>query len=183
MRVICYGDSNTFGFDPRSFLGSRYDASCRWVDILAAETGWAVRNYGTNGLEIPRHDVSFSESPDLLIVMLGTNDLLQGADPEATARRMGNFLERLSVDRRTILLIAPPPLKRGEWVTENQLVQNAITLGSLYRRQAEEKNVLFADAGAWSIPLAFDGVHMTEEGNKRFAANLLRHMKQHLFLD
>ena len=34
MRVCCFGDSNTYGYDPRSFLGGRYAAENRWVDIL-----------------------------------------------------------------------------------------------------------------------------------------------------
>ena len=40
MRVCCFGDSNTYGYDPRSFLGGRYAAENRWVDILQSKTGW-----------------------------------------------------------------------------------------------------------------------------------------------
>ena len=39
MKVICFGDSNTYGYDPRSWIGGRYEPDSRWVDILAAETG------------------------------------------------------------------------------------------------------------------------------------------------
>ena len=53
MNIICFGDSNTYGYDPRSWLGGRYDAGSRWVDILASETGWTIRNMGVNGREIP----------------------------------------------------------------------------------------------------------------------------------
>lgn len=180
MTILCYGDSNTFGFDPRSFLGGRYAPDCRWVDILAAETGWNVHNNSMNGRQIPRQEVSFSGSVDLLILMLGTNDLLQGATAEETTRRMGDFLGKLSIDSRKILLIAPPPLKRGEWVSDDQLVRESLALCSLYRHLAEEKNILFADAGEWNVPLAFDGVHITEEGNRIFAENLLRRIKMYI---
>ena len=54
MNVICFGDSNTYGYDPRGYFGGRYDADSRWVDILAAETGWTVRNMGQNGREMAR---------------------------------------------------------------------------------------------------------------------------------
>lgn len=54
MKVICYGDSNTYGYDSYSWLGGRNDADSRWVDILAFETGWEVCNMGQNGREIPR---------------------------------------------------------------------------------------------------------------------------------
>ena len=37
MDIICFGDSNTYGYDPRGYFGGRYDADCRWVDILAVE--------------------------------------------------------------------------------------------------------------------------------------------------
>lgn len=48
MNVICFGDSNTYGYDTWGYFGGRYDAGCRWVDILAAETGWTVCNMGQN---------------------------------------------------------------------------------------------------------------------------------------
>ncbi len=53
MEVICFGDSNTYGYNPRGYFGGRYDADSRWVDILAAETDWTVYNMGQNGREIP----------------------------------------------------------------------------------------------------------------------------------
>lgn len=52
MKDICFGDSNTYGYDPRSWLGGRYDADICWVNILAAKTGWTIRNMGENGREI-----------------------------------------------------------------------------------------------------------------------------------
>ena len=33
MKVICYGDSNTYGYDPRLPLGGRYDHP--WPELLA----------------------------------------------------------------------------------------------------------------------------------------------------
>ena len=53
MNVICFGDSNTFGFNPCSYLGGRYSSETRWVNILAAKTGWTIQNQGLNGREIP----------------------------------------------------------------------------------------------------------------------------------
>ena len=70
MNVICFGDSNTYGYDPRCYFGGRYDADSRWVDILATETGWTVYNMGQNGQEIPSVAPAFPADTDLLIVML-----------------------------------------------------------------------------------------------------------------
>ena len=116
MKIICFGDSNTYGYDPQGYFGGHYDADCRWVDILATETGWDIYNMGQNGREIPSAVPAFSDDTDLLIVMLGTNDLLQGRSPEQAAERLERFLVGISLDRSKILLIAPPPMAMGEWV-------------------------------------------------------------------
>ena len=34
MTILCFGDSNIYGYDPRGYFGGRYDADSRWVDIL-----------------------------------------------------------------------------------------------------------------------------------------------------
>ena len=39
MTLLCYGDSNTYGFDPRSYFGGRYPAEVRWTHRLAQATG------------------------------------------------------------------------------------------------------------------------------------------------
>jgi len=172
-KIICYGDSNTYGYDPRSYLEDRYPANCRWPELLAAQGGWAVRNDGLNGRVIPRSALSFPPDTDLLIVMLGTNDLLHGSAPEAAAERMGAFLGALPLERTSVLLLAPPPLKRGEWVTDAALLEASRALAGCFRELADRLGVSFADAGAWDIDLAYDGVHFSEEGHRTFARQLL----------
>ena len=173
MKVICFGDSNTYGYDPRGYLGGRYEADNRWVDILAAETGWTVYNMGQNGREIPGTAPAFPSDIDLLIVMLGTNDLLQGKSPEQAAERLEQFLSGISLDRSKILVIAPPPVKRGAWVPDQQLIDDSHAFAQLCQTLAEQLGIRFADAGKWDILLAYDGVHFTEQGHKAFAAGLL----------
>ena len=175
MNVICFGDSNTYGYDPRGYFGGRYGADCRWVDILAAETGWTISNMGQNGREIPVAAPAFPVDTDLLIVMLGTNDLLQGRSPEQAAERLERFLSGISLDRSKIMLIAPPPMAMGEWVPSPQLIEDSRTFARLYQALAEWLGIRFADAG--DIPLAYDGVHLTEQGHKAFAAGLLEELK------
>ena len=177
MKVICFGDSNTYGYDPRSYFGGRYDADSRWVDILAAETGWEVRNMGQNGREIPFTAPGLPADTDLLIVMLGTNDLLQGRSPEQAAERLERFLSDISLKRDKILLIAPPPVALGEWVPSPQLIDNSHAFARLCQALAERVGIRFADAGKWDISLTYDGVHFTEQGHKAFAAGLLEELK------
>ena len=177
MKILCYGDSNTYGYDPRSFLGDRYPADSRWVDLLAKETGWEVINRGMNGREIPVKGIPFPDNLDLLIVMLGSNDLLQGADAGAAAARMEAFLRRLTLSRDKILLIAPPPMQPGQWVNSSRLIDASRKLGDEYSAVAQRLGVRFADAAKWDIELCFDGVHFTEKGHRAFSEALAQTIK------
>ena len=167
MKVICFGDSNTWGYDPRSFLGDRYDRP--WPECLGELTGWEVVNAGSCGREIPRRAVVFAENADLILVMLGTNDLLQGATAETAGERMADFLATL--DRERVLLLSPPPMSPGEWTNE-ALIRESEKLGRIYGDLAENFSIRFVDPAPWAIPMAYDGVHFTEAGHRIFAERL-----------
>ena len=109
VRILCFGDSNTYGYDPRGFFGDRYGAKDRWVDLLSKQTGHEVINAGTNGREIPRNPYALrlvnEHAPvDIFLVMLGTNDLLQGASAKEAAARMEAFLNPLLPHCKQFLL-------------------------------------------------------------------------------
>ena len=187
IKILCFGDSNTYGYDPRSFFGGRYDAAHRWVDLLAETSGWETVNAGANGREIPRTEgeaARFAQSlsgaamPDLLLVMLGANDLLQGADVRTAAGRMEAFLKRVPLPEERVVLIAPPPMEPGAWVTEARLLTDSRQLTSAYAALAAKLGIHFLDAGSWDIGLTFDGVHFTEAGHAVFAKELRQALEQ-----
>lgn len=176
MRLVCFGDSNTYGYDPRSFFGGRYPAECRWTDLLAERTGLEVVNLGQNGREIPASTGSLAgllRRDDLLVVMLGSNDLLchSGFTTGNVAVRMEGFLKTLPPCR--VLLVAPPPMAPGEWVTEKRLLSESAALAGEYESLALRLGIDFADAGQWGVELAFDGIHFTEDGHRAFAKGIL----------
>lgn len=178
MRIVCFGDSNTYGYDPRSYFGDRYPASDRWPDLLEKKTSWEIINAGVNGREIPRNPYALrlvrEYAPvDVFLVMLGTNDLLQGASAEEAAHLMDSFLCQLLPHCRQILLVAPPPMKPGAWVPTQALVNASVRLAEEYARIAGIRGIPFLDTRGWNISLAFDGVHFTEDGHHAFADHLL----------
>lgn len=185
MTILCFGDSNTYGYDPRSHFGSQYPAQYRWVDLLAQKLDCKTVNAGENGREVPRREGELmrfdlmltNQKPiDLLVIMLGGNDLLQGNSVEAVVKRLESFLEHIDLDKSRLLLIGPPPMQHGEWVPTQALIDASVALNHQYKALAERLGVRFADAGEWNIPLTFDGVHFTEEGHKAFAEGLSQYL-------
>lgn len=181
MKIICFGDSNTWGYDPRSFIGERYPKDVRWTGRLSAVPGLEVVNCGVNGRTIPntpaRVGAACAEmgrhlNADILLIMLGGNDLLCDSNFRAVdvAERMERFLSDALPQLRPgrTLLISPPPMRPGAWVAEERLVTESEWLGACLERTAEKLGLDFADAAAWAPELCFDGVHLTEAGHLAF---------------
>ena len=174
MKILCIGDSNTYGYDPRSFLGERYPEDVRWTGLIKKHE---VINWGINGITIPDNhsvyvDLIKRKDPDIVTVMLGTNDILEGAGTKETLHRMEGFLDSLKTAKKPILLIAPPVLQLSEFVPTDDLVEESRELAGSYKSLAERDGIMFADAGEWGISLAFDGVHLSPEGHAKFAEKL-----------
>ena len=187
MKILCFGDSNTYGYDPRSYFGSQYPTQHRWIDLLAQKLNCKAVNAGENGREIPHREAEFqrfelmlsNQKPlDLLIIMLGGNDLLQGNCVEAVAQRMESFLERIPLEKSKILLIGPPRMKPGAWIMEDRLLEDCVRLNAAYREVAEKSGVRYVDATDWDIEVTFDGVHYSEQGHQSFAENLYLALSQ-----
>jgi lysophospholipase L1-like esterase len=191
-RIICFGDSNTYGYDPRSFLGGRYPKKVRWVDRLAEATGLKCINLGFNGRSIPESEQTIRDAVDsiaaaldgdgdnALWVMLGSNDLL--LTPHVTAARvaskMKGFIEAVQhsgLCRKAnldILLIAPPGMELGDWCPDEATREESLRLGDAYRVLAQNLGIRFVDLCGEGLPLCFDGVHLTEEGHRLLAEKL-----------
>lgn len=195
LRILCFGDSNTYGYDPRLGSTGRYPESQRWTGRLNALQDVYVRNLGMNGARIPRNanyveEICLGESPDLITIMFGSNDVLEkvayaeqirlrlspGEVAERVAFDMGRFLGevqgRLAGEASpVIVLIAPPLMARGTW-TDERIVDEVKRLAPLYRELAADLGVSFLDASSWPLELCFDGVHLTEEGHRAFFENI-----------
>lgn len=167
-RILCYGDSNTYGYDPRGIFGGRYArAWCEWLGEAC--------NLGENGRTVPRTEGEYASlyrelaahpAAEVLLIMLGTNDILMGRDTGKTAERMGALLDRLAGDfpRLRVVLLAPPQTALPE--------SSMKELADRYRKLAGSRGLGFLNPQSWGLPLAFDGVHLTEEGHRLFAEKL-----------
>ncbi|MCD8231416.1 MAG: GDSL-type esterase/lipase family protein [Clostridiales bacterium] len=194
--IICFGDSNTYGYDPRSFLGGRYEEEKRWPEILNAKTEWTVQNFGKNGRCVPYFlpEITYvcnrleewknETAPVWLWIMLGTNDILHNPmmTAESVTDRMERFLKKLQECEEVkdgwirLRLISPVHLRRGQWVEIDERCRESERLDDCYREMAERLGIAFTCAGDWEIPVLFDGVHFSEQGNYKFAECAMREM-------
>ena len=188
--IICIGDSNTYGFDPCGYFGGRYDEA--WPEILTGLTGYMTVNLGENGREIP-HGLRSIETMDALIlkelpadyftILLGGNDIANLPDhsPDTAAVRMEGFLRHLKERFPEVkqILITLPEVRVGN----SEIEEAHRALNRKYRALAAEMKVQLIDAESWDIPLAFDGVHYTEEGHRIFAEHMAAALKALIYSD
>ena len=87
--------------------------------------------------------------------------------PEATVQRMESFLS--GGHREKLVVIAPPPMVPGEWVQDEELIEDSYRLAKLYEELCDRLGIHYLNSGDWNIPLAYDGVHFTQEGQEAFA--------------
>ena len=197
--VLCYGDSNTYGYDPRT--GFRYPASVRWTCRLAALLGddYHVVEEGCNGrttvfddpIEGWKNGLGYlkpclnSHKPvDIVVMMLGSNDLKETfhASPEQIAEGAGVLVETIQNFTREkqgfepkIVLVCPPEI--GEGITESpfygSFYENAIErsrqLPALYKSVAERFGCIFVNAAAYIRPSAEDSLHLDPQAHAKLA--------------
>lgn len=203
-RILCYGDSNTFGFDGRSVpvdgTEGRYDEHTRWTGILGERLGGGYRvideglcgrttvfddptSYGRSGFDSLEISFRTHEPLDLVILMLGTNDVKEMfcASAMMIAKGMERLVIRLqemipeSLNPQTkILIIAPPAVTKSAggcfyYGFSEESVLRARALPKYYAAVAERRHCLFADAGAWISCDPSDGTHFGPEGHRIFA--------------
>lgn len=172
--VFCYGDSNTYGYDPRSFLGDRYEKEVRWCDRLEVLSGWRVLNFGENGRCIPNSDYALSilnrqlrEAGPLqqILLFLGTNDLLMGRSPMRVCRDMENLVLELqhALPGVPILLLAPPSI----YLPEPGLQEARKELADLYESLGARLGLGYLNTAGLS--LGCDGIHLSPEGHEQLA--------------
>lgn len=196
-QILCFGDSNTHGFD--AMTCGRYDYHTRWTGLvnealgeraLICEAGLNGRTCGfedpevsgRNGLMYLNCELKTHKPLDAVVLMLGTNDCkaYYHADGAEIARQMEKLIRMVQTfsywegEETKILLVSPVPLDEncvgGDF--DGQSVETARSLGEYYRRLAEKWNIAFADAGEWGVQLDFDGTHFTPQGHRRFAEKI-----------
>lgn len=200
-RILCFGDSNTWGFTP--ITGERYPEGVRWTSLLAEYTGAEIIEEGLSGRTSAFDDpllpyakgidyidacVASALPCDLLIVMLGTNDMKKYVcncvDASAKAVAMiCNKAKQLAPDMK-ILMVSPIVigkwrLEMGEMIQlDAQSIENSYRFGEFFKQQADLNGFYFLDAAKYAEPSREDAVHMTPENHKKLAIAIADKVKE-----
>lgn len=191
-RILLYGDSNTWGYDPAT--GERFGEEVRWPGVLARALGdgYRVVEEGLNG-RMTVHDDHIEEHKngrtylrpcleshkplDLVAIMLGTNDLharfgLSASDIAAGAGALARLTLRSGAGpgggASLVLLVAPPavrPLPEDAELLAGA-EEKSLLFPARYRRVAEQRGCASFDAGAVVGPSDLDGVHLDADAHR-----------------
>ncbi len=208
-RILCYGDSNTWGYISGSDH-QRYGNDERWTRILSKllrdkfeviEEGLNSRTLisndtrpgkeGKNGYEYLIPCLDTHDPIDLVVLMLGTNELK--ATYNKTANEIGEMLEKYFVktilnrksqlkDSYPKLLIVTPPIvdESKEYCKANNKYTGASKkseeLNDIYKDISERYNCYFLSNRG--LETGIDGVHLTKESHKKLAKMLEEKIKQ-----
>ncbi|MCH5210551.1 MAG: hypothetical protein J1F01_06250 [Oscillospiraceae bacterium] len=195
-KILCFGDSNTWGHDPVdcSQLQRPWPVVLRELlpeyEIVSdgrcgRATKFDVPNMpDTNGIEKFRERYLTEDNHfDLIIIMLGTNDLLNHFDcsPEETAETLSAYVrecrERFKDQTPRILLMSPIEVK--EDVTRNPIFKDQYDISAVDKSKrfkeaisavAMREGTFFLAAADFAEASVIDGVHMEPEEHKKLAA-------------
>jgi lysophospholipase L1-like esterase len=207
-RILVFGDSNSWGFVPCTVdqPTTRYDASTRWPAVMAARLGSGVelleealsgrttdlddfqidlpskhlKGAIFNGAKLLPAILASHLPLDLVIIMLGTNDLKTRfkRTPQSIATAavgLARLVEECKGGVATVyptpkvLLLAPPPLGTKfyypeEWAGGHE---KSMELGLALREASAAANLPFLDAGEVIGTEGIDGIHLTSEAQRK----------------
>ena len=199
-KILCYGDSNTFGYNP--FDSSRFDEKTRWTALLQENLGsdFEITEEGAcDRTGIADNDKGFlysaqrhfpkmitkTKNVDLLILAIGTNDLQFKYD--LTIHQFENGLEKLIVTAknnvRRIILIPPVILHENvlegffKFQFDETSVSKSKKIGKIYRKLSNIYGLDYFDLNDFVKPSNADGLHYDSEGHKIISTKLSDYIK------
>lgn len=198
INVLCYGDSNTYGFNPED--QQRFERNIRWTGVLQGLLGdkYYVIEEGLGGrttvwndpIEEGKNGKTFllpclqSHMPlDLVVIMLGTNDTkkrfsLTSYDIAAGMENLIKTILKSECGRRNgapeILLLAPPLIGKLSNYAEMMLgaFEKSKMLAPYYKELAERYNIAFFDVESVVSVSDADGVHLDANSHRKLAETL-----------
>lgn len=201
--IVCFGDSNTWGRSP--FAVERLPPESRWPVVLQKELGegYEVIQEGLNGrttvwedpIEAGRCGKAYlspcllTHDPiDLVILMLGTNDLKKRFSVSAfdIGRSIGLLVDEIIASgvgpggsAPAVLVLAPPPVAKLTEFAEmfEGAPEKSRRLAQYYRQHAEGRGCPFFDTGELIRSSDADGIHFEPDQHVKLGKKIAELVK------
>ena len=204
-NILCYGDSNTWGYD--AITKERFPADVRWPGVLRQQLGegyWVieeglngrttvwddpVEGEWKNGLKYLTPCLESHAPLDLVVLMLGTNDLklrysVPPSDIASGVERLVNAVRLSPFGPQNhppqLLLLAPPPVGRLSEFAEmfTGSVEKSQKLAFYYRQVADQYNCHFLDTSLVIASWDLDGIHLSPEDHHKLGIAVAEHIRK-----
>lgn len=202
--ILCYGDSNTWGY--RAADAKRFDRDVRWTGVLRQQLGedYIIIEEGLNGrttvwddpIEGFKNGETYltpcldSHAPmDLVIIMLGTNDTkkrfsLCSLDIAMGMEKLIKIIKHSESGKKgqapKVLLLSPAPI--GKLTVFVEMFEGAPEksegLAELYEDIAQRHGCAFLDAGSVAKASDIDGVHFDMRAHKALGKRIAKEVKK-----
>jgi lysophospholipase L1-like esterase len=191
--IVCFGDSNTWGYDPAT--KDRFPRDVRWTGVLRRELGegYLVIEEGLNGRTTVWDDpieghkngkeylipcLETHRPIDLVVLMLGVNDLKKRFSVSAfdIAHSVGVLLDVIAKSvagpagaAPKVLPMVPAPVGRLTEFAEmfEGAEEKSRRLSEHYRRVAEEYGCPLLDTGEVIVSSGLDGIHFEASEHRK----------------
>ena len=191
-KILCFGDSNTYGYIPNN--GARYDKNTRWTGVLSLlshgkfkiiedgcnnRTAFAANPAGKifTGYEILPE--LLTGDFDAVVLAIGINDTqflynLSSIEIASGVEKLINIVKVKSPQAK-ILLVAPSILTddvlNGNFAClfDRTSIEKSRQLPLLYQKIAEKQNIEFLDLNSVAKTSSLDGLHYAPEQHLKIA--------------
>ncbi len=194
-KILCFGDSNTYGFNPEN--GSRFDEKTRWTGLIKSELknkfevieagvnnrcAFSKNPEGENLIGLIAIEKYLVKKPDIVILAIGINDLqkIYNNDKNAIYEGIKALIQKIkSVNNPDIVLLIPSFIKENilksffNCLFDETSIEKSKFLPEIYEKLADEFKIFSLDLNKITETSEFDGLHYSKEGHKKIADSIL----------
>ena len=191
-KILCFGDSNTFGFNPEN--GRRYDSNTRWTKVLEHLTYQKFKiieagcNNRTAFVDNPSGELQtgykilpkiLSTDLDYIIIAIGINDIQYSYNTtlEDVEKGISSIIEivKNNCPNTKIILLSPSVLNDNilnsyfSTMFDKISIEKSYYYAEIYKRISDKYNCVFLNLSEIAPVSSIDGLHYDSEGHKKIA--------------
>lgn len=196
-RILCFGDSNTYGYNPHN--GNRYDKNTRWTGVLqklAGENYEIVEAGGNNrtafsdnpdGIQFTGYKLLpeyLKENYETIILAIGINDLQRCYNPTIEEFENGiRFFVSIAAEQArgsNLILLSPSHINENilksnfRFLFDEISIEKSKKITPIYEKIAKEYNCKLLDLNKLVNTSKIDGLHYEAEEHKKIAESVIK---------